>query len=189
MSDGERRSSDERLGDGPSLNARDEELIIEQCKLQSATKPAEIKGMRDAFADAKRFAFEQGAFPIDPDDFAAKVLSWGEMVDSGNANGLRSLPVTFSDGSHGVAPDSVEDAMKSWAEAFIENRLTPEQAYHEFELIHPYRDGNGRTGHCIWALAEYRDSGTWPTKLPPDVFGDDRPSERPPSAFNEPPIL
>jgi len=182
---GEPQPSDEQLNEGPSLNGRDEQLVIEECELQSATSPAEIQGMRDAFADTKRYAFEHRDFPIDPEDFETKVRSWGNMIDPRNAGGLRSTPVTFADGSHGLPPGNVPDALKSWAQAFINDQLTPAEAYYEFELIHPYEDGNGRVGHCIWALAESRVSGTWPTQLPPDVFGAEKTPNRPRSAFED----
>jgi fido (protein-threonine AMPylation protein) len=56
--------------------------------------------------------------------------------------------------------------MKKWEENLP--NMTPEQAYYEFEIIHPFRDGNGRTGKIIynWLMGTLRAP-----VFPPDMFG------------------
>ena len=45
-----------------------------------------------------------------------------------------------------------------------EGTFTPEEAYFEFEYIHPFRDGNGRTGKIILNLLNRSMSDPiWPT--------------------------
>ncbi|MDX1535796.1 MAG: Fic family protein, partial [Candidatus Spechtbacterales bacterium] len=44
--------------------------------------------------------------------------------------------------------------------------------YKEFELIHPFEDGNGRVGDLLWKVSIARKSGEWPEELPPDLFNE-----------------
>jgi Fic family protein len=157
--------------DGPSLTQRDLELVELQCELQQATSPEEVAGMREAFERSKRLAYEYRDLPLTSDQVADLVLELAEIIEPKNHFGLRSVDVHFADGSHGVSPDSLPRAMGMWAEAYASDELDPVESYREFETIHPFKDGNGRTGHCLWAIAEYRASKVWPTELPPDLFG------------------
>ena len=52
------------------------------------------------------------------------------------------------------------------------NEMTPEEIYLEFEKIHPFRDGNGRTGKIIynWCLNSLDDP-----QMPPNFFGCSNP--------------
>ena len=50
--------------------------------------------------------------------------------------------------------------------------LTPEEVYKEFQMIHPFRDGNGRTGKIIYNAL----SGTLSDpKMPPNFFNCSNP--------------
>lgn len=76
----------------------------------------------------------------------------GKMVEPEvNRQGWRTCNVRV--GMH-ICPDwqDVPRLMHAWAEG--QGRLTPDEAYLEFEGIHPFRDGNGRVGKIIhnWRL-------------------------------------
>ena len=46
--------------------------------------------------------------------------------------------------------DMVPRLMHDWVDAIHDYRLTPEEAYREFQYIHPFRDGNGRVGKVLY---------------------------------------
>lgn len=70
-------------------------------------------------------------------------------------------------GDHpGVQPELLNDRMERWLE--FEPDMTPEQAYYEFELIHPFADGNGRTGKVIY---NWKRNSLRAPVFPPDMFG------------------
>ena len=47
--------------------------------------------------------------------------------------------------------------------------MTPEEAYKEFQIIHPFEDGNGRVGKIIYnKLKNSLDNPTFPPIFFPD---------------------
>ena len=83
-----------------------------------------------------------------------------------NCNGYRQVRVTVG-GSVPMHPSAVPSAMANLSEAM--GRLTPTEAYKEFEEIHPFIDGNGRTGSILYNWL----SGTLLEPIaPPDLWRD-----------------
>lgn len=83
---------------------------------------------------------------------AWQVLQFGRMVEPEvNREGWRTCGVQVGGR---ICPDwqEVPRLMEQWAEG--QGGLTPDESYVEFENIHPFRDGNGRTGKIIhnWRL-------------------------------------
>jgi hypothetical protein len=64
--------------------------------------------------------------------------------------GWACVPRTFADGSRGEDPANIERAMNNLVSAITEGRVTADEAYQEFERIHPFVDGNGRVGAILW---------------------------------------
>lgn len=75
------------------------------------------------------------------------ILLLGRMVEPiKNENGIRRVPVTV--GETVIPWEHVTRQLVSLCEA--QHRLTSEEWYYEFELIHPFIDGNGRVGQIIF---------------------------------------
>jgi hypothetical protein len=157
-------------------------LARQQCEIQHATSPEQIQGMIDALAKAKAVAFS--AADLDAEQVYDLVMSLGSIIEPVKAGHWRIVPVTFSNGETGIDPDNIPEAMFAWADAFAAQRLDPTELYYQFELVHPKVDGNGRIGHCLWAIAMKRQIGDWPEELPPDVFAEGYRPERK-SAFGD----
>ncbi len=63
-------------------------------------------------------------------------------------------------------PNEVPKKIDRWL-AYVDE-MTPEEAYKEFQLIHPFRDGNGRVGKIIFNWLK----GTLDNpQMPPNFFG------------------
>lgn len=59
----------------------------------------------------------------------------------------RSVPVTFRNGAHGLDHALIPRAMSNLLDSLQDE---PARFYEEFERIHPFIDGNGRTGLMLY---------------------------------------
>ncbi len=93
------------------------------------------------------------------------VLVIGAYIDEANVNGFRKHGVRVG-GRDGADWQEIPRLIEQLLEA--QGRLTPEEFYLEFEQIHPFADGNGRTGKILynWLKGTLSDP-VWP----PDFFG------------------
>lgn len=79
---------------------------------------------------------------------SSRIANWGKMVSpEENPHGFRRLDVRVG---VSLRPHwrEVPERMAQWEKQL--DAMTPEEAYREFEEIHPFRDGNGRTGKIIY---------------------------------------
>lgn len=166
-----------------NLTERDIQLVIEQCKIQSATSIEQIEGFALAYSRAKQIALDKERLEqLGTSEIENFILEWGALIEKRNQKGFRQTPVTFQDGSRALDHSKIPQAIKGFCEgfkAFLEDptedqRLNTVLLYTEFERIHPLEDGNGRVGDLLWKVLETRKTGNWPEQLPPNVFGENR---------------
>lgn len=100
-----------------------------------------------------------------------QVIELGMQVEPRkNAHGLRNCEV-YVGGTMGAPFIHVHRMLNDLLERMRGDYfMTPLQFYKEFELIHPFVDGNGRTGKILlnW-LNKTLDTPIFP---PPDLFGE-----------------
>ncbi len=99
--------------------------------------------MESAWMTAQLFAT---LFPKYPEDLIQVRIPGLLIEPEVNAQGWRTYNVSVGSWQ---APDhrAVPRLMEKWMEALPD--FSPDEAYKEFELIHPFGDGNGRTGKII----------------------------------------
>ena len=95
-----------------------------------------------------------------------------DVVEPDNGGRIRSVPVSFANGSQAVAPALVPQALDGWFGAVqaVRDGGVPVDAWiKEFLDIHPFVDGNGRTAWIlrVWMLDQWDD----PEPLP-DYYGE-----------------
>lgn len=127
------------------MNIQDfiEEEVIRQGFEKDPEKAMRCQWMQNAWNYAMNVAVEHGIMlPSEKD-----ILFMGKLVEPMvNRGGYRQHGVYVGDWV-GPRPDALPRLMKKWCDAL--EGMTPDEAYKEFELIHPFGDGNGRTGKII----------------------------------------
>ncbi|KKN73806.1 hypothetical protein LCGC14_0397550 [marine sediment metagenome] len=83
-----------------------------------------------------------------------------------NRGGFREMASAI--GNH-VPPDWQEVPRLVSQLCAAGDSLSPDEWYREFEMIHPFRDGNGRTGALLWNAHRWR-LGERDLVHPPDFF-------------------
>jgi len=168
-----------------TLTEDDIELVILQCEHQQDTAPEAIAAFTAAYLEAKTISINE--LIRGPDIIQDKVIEWAKLIKpKENQYGYRTIPVVAGFNAT-LKPQLVPRAMIGWCEAywwtlFKESKsistsnaipsppLSADILYKQFEEIHPFRDGNGRVGHLLWAIAIRELEGNWPLALPPDLW-------------------
>lgn len=97
---------------------------------------------------------------------------WGFLAKPHlNSKGFRRHNIQVADY---IAPDwrDVPRLIERLVDHIHSGALTPAQAYYEYEMVHPFADGNGRTGKILYnfLLGSLLDP-----QMPPNFFGHDNP--------------
>lgn len=105
-----------------------------------------------------------------------EIMMLGKLVEHEVNTGISWRNCNVGVGDH-IAPQHRElsELMDRWYSVIPRSRgqntgMTPEEAYKEFELIHPFQDGNGRVGKIIYNWLRFYDGLIHPV-LPPNFFG------------------
>ncbi len=158
------------------LTDKDIELIGLQCEHQQAISKEQLLGFANAYSEAKNIALNNEELAeLDSDRLYDLILRWAAIIEPRNEKGFRTTPVVFQGGTSGLAPQAIPRQIDLLCGQFIEKGQTPTEIYKWFEEIHPFEDGNGRTGDLVWKLSTAHQGEPWPETLPPDVF--DQPVE------------
>jgi len=134
----------------------------EEVKRQQAG-PLEVYWMLDAWNYAAEY---EGDLTV---DFVVEVARRVEPGD--NARGLRRVPVYV--GNYVATPvPEVRGKLQTLCEQWEDTDMAPEEWYREFQLIHPFVDGNGRTGKIVmnWLMGDMEDP-----QMPPNFFNVSNP--------------
>lgn len=120
-----------------------------------------VPGMLEAWGDALHEQFLGNA--LTPD----LIRRWGQMIEPGkNAAGFRGVPV-FVGWNEKMNYTLIDRAIYGLCRMINDGSIEALVAYRDFEEIHPFIDGNGRTGKIIlnWVNGTLIDP-----IFPPDDF-------------------
>jgi hypothetical protein len=139
----------------PTHNVR---RIAEECLLQQSGEIS-VANMFDAWAISVN---------LGPSDVTERtILALAHNIEPlRNAAGYRQYGVRV--GSH-IAPKA--DKVPGLMTAFFEELpgMPSGEAFYRFETIHPFGDGNGRTGYLMWNIL----NGTMAELVPPPNYWND----------------
>lgn len=134
------------------------DFCIMECGRQGDLTYKAVGGMVEAYCSAILL----NGFNLKPN--ADTILEMAKAIKTQNS-WFRQTPVTFANGQQGARWDAIPRLIDAWLEAL--DTFTPEEAYYEFEKIHPFEDGNGRVGAIIynWLNGTLSDP-----VVPPNMF-------------------
>jgi Fic family protein len=118
-----------------------EEVRRQYARTWDEAAPLRVAGMIEAWLDALQLQFD--GEPITP----TAIRRWGAAIEPRN-NDFRDVPI-FVGTKQGMDWQLIDWAIENLCAAIENEELEAFEAYREFERIHPFEDGNGRTGKII----------------------------------------
>ena len=180
---------------GSEFNDYDQALVDIQCEIQLCGSQVEFDRFKDAYKHGKWASHACLSSLKDhammKEEVDSYINCWASKIEPRNQKGFRKVPI-YIGGEARRNQDRITDQMDHFYQVFAEYfncpendevedtwaipymKVNPDRLYEWFEQIHPFIDGNGRTGHLVWAFAMTRLNGVWPRTLPPNVFDDPR---------------
>ena len=177
------------------FNDYDQALVDIQCEIQLCGSQVEFDRFKDAYKHGKWASYACLSSLKDhammKEEVDSYINCWASKIEPRNQKGFRKIPI-YIGGEARRNQDRITDQMDHFYQVFAEYfncpendevedtwaipymKVNPDRLYEWFERIHPFIDGNGRTGHLVWAFAMTRLNGVWPRTLPPNVFDDPR---------------
>ena len=123
--------------------------------------PMHVAYMLKALETIRRFNY-----PMLPEEKYRMIIRMAQFVNNDHSMGIRTVPVTFANGTRGLAPELINRALFNLND--VDCDLDPVDYYREFESIHPFTDGNGRVGSLLY---NWRMGTLGMPIAPPDLFG------------------
>ena len=133
-----------------------------ECKMQMSGEES-VYWMVDGY----EWAQENSQEPPIPEQ-----IEWlGSLIEPyKNASGFRHVPVYVS-GNEKLYHALIPEAINSLCQALENYTLEPDEWFREYENIHPFVDGNGRTGAILFNwISGTLDNPKWP----PNFWHDPR---------------
>jgi len=123
--------------------------------------PLNVGYMVDAWMDALEHQYHGDELSL------GMVERWGTLVEPrDNPTGFRGANIWIGN-TMGPRVDDIARLLERWID--VVPNMTPIEAYLQFEYIHPFMDGNGRTGKII--LNYLNGTMLDPIFPPNDLFG------------------
>jgi hypothetical protein len=154
------------------INLEIVKFCAEECARQRVTDPLKVWHYVEAWHDALHtLDNRRRGDPLGYQELTHEMVwRWGSRVERD-----KNLPTQYRGYFAGVhrfdspPPQEVEARMDRWLDLVNGKHVSPQEAYKEFEVIHPLKDGNGRVGKIIYNwLKGTLDSPV----MPPNFFGE-----------------
>src|SRR5574338_12191 len=134
----------------PYLSPGEVRLISSYCAEEVKRQgrgPKEVGYMISAWMDALSDQYHGERLSL------AQIEKWGVTIEPAlNSNGFRKEPVYVVGGGFVEKmphPNEIMQLLDRWAKVYVP-AVSASEAYKRFEEIHPFSDGNGRTGKIIF---------------------------------------